>query len=65
MSGKISLVTDEGILRKDLEELVQVNEKKYNGTCTMNDLLPEFFNGLSKGIVGFHLEIEEIQTKLK
>jgi len=62
---KARLILDDAILRQDLEELVKTNEKRYGTSWSMDLLSPEYVGSLSRGIVGFHLEVVRLEPKFK
>jgi transcriptional regulator len=62
---KATLVHDDQTLRNDLTELVAWNEQFSPQPWTIDAVPAEYIGQLSRGIVGFHLEIQSIEGKFK
>lgn len=62
--GELELVEDEQELIDSLQDLVDTYEDPQS-TYSLNDVDPNYMEGLSKGIVGFKIKISKIEGKAK
>ncbi|WP_242235443.1 FMN-binding negative transcriptional regulator [Bacillus cereus group sp. BfR-BA-01316] len=62
--GELEIVEDEQELIDSLQDLVHKYENP-KSTYSLNDVDPNYIEGLSKGIVGFKIKISKIEGKAK
>ena len=62
--GELEIVEDEQELIDSLQDLVHKYENP-KSTYSLNDVDPNYMEGLSKGIVGFKIKINKIEGKAK
>ncbi len=62
--GKMKIIEDENVIFDSLNDLVNKYESP-DSPYNLNDIEPNFIQGMSKGIVAFRIKITKIEAKAK